>query len=94
MSVLEAAAEGVPIVATNAGGLVDLIIHQDTGLLVNPGSPSELAEAIKLLMDEPELSRQLANAARRKVVQQFSVEGMVEGNLRAYERVLENREKG
>ncbi len=94
VSVLEAAAEGVPIIATNAGGLVDLIVHQDTGLLVNPGSPAELAEAISLLMDAPELGRQLANAARRKVVQQFSVEGMVEGNLRVYERVLENRDKG
>lgn len=93
VSVLEAAAEGVPIIATNAGGLVDLIVHQDTGLLVNPGSPTELAEAIKLLKDEPELGRQLANAARRKVIQQFTVEGMVEGNLRAYERVLENGDR-
>lgn len=92
VSVLEAAAEGVPIIATNAGGLVDLIVHQDTGLLVNPGSPAEVAEAIKILMDEPELGKQLANAARRKVMQQFSVAGMVEGNLRAYEKVLEARE--
>jgi glycosyltransferase involved in cell wall biosynthesis len=88
VSVLEAAAEGVPIIATNAGGLVDLIIHGDTGLLVSPGAPDELVEAITLLRDNRELGRELANAARRKVTAEFTVEEMIEGTLRVYERVL------
>jgi glycosyltransferase involved in cell wall biosynthesis len=90
VSVLEAAAEGVPIIATNAGGLVDLIIHGDTGLLVSPGAPDELAEAIALLRDNRELGRQLANAARRKVTAEFTVESMIEGTFTVYEKVLGN----
>jgi glycosyltransferase involved in cell wall biosynthesis len=70
---------------------VDLIIHEQTGLLVNPGSPDELAEAIMLLKEDAELGRQLANAARRKVSQDFTVEEMIEGTIRAYENVLKRR---
>lgn len=88
VSVLEAAAEGVPIVATNAGGLADLVIHGQTGLLVDPGRPDQLAEAMATVRDHPELGRQLANGARRKVISDFSVERMIEGNLHVYEKVL------
>lgn len=93
VSVLEAAATGVPIISTNAGGLVDLIIHEQTGLLVNPGAPDEIAEAIMLLKNDRELGRQLANAARRKVSQDFTVEEMIEGTIRAYEHVLKRRRR-
>jgi glycosyltransferase involved in cell wall biosynthesis len=76
-AVLEYMAAGRPVVATAAGGTVQLIEDGVHGLLVPPGDPGRLADAIDRLLGDPDLSRRLASAARRRAVERFSREAMV-----------------
>lgn len=63
---VEAMRVGLPIVATQVGGIPDLITHGVNGLLVPSGNPRALAEAIGTLLDDPELARSLGEAGRRR----------------------------
>ena len=63
---LEAMASGRAVVASAVGGLVDVITHGETGLLVAPGDPAALAAAVSLLADDPSLRSRLGTAARRR----------------------------
>lgn len=69
---LEAMAHGAPLVATRAGGLVDLIDDGTTGLLCRPGTVVELAAAIGRLLDEPELAARLGAAAAVRARRDFT----------------------
>lgn len=71
---MEAMASGVPVVATRIAGVPELIEDDVTGLLVSPGDADELAAALRRLAEAPELARELARAARRKVEAEFDVE--------------------
>ncbi len=71
-SVLEAMLVGVPVIATTAGGVPEVVSHGETGLLVAPGLPVALAEAMKKLVRSAPLRRQLAADARRHVEEKFS----------------------
>jgi glycosyltransferase involved in cell wall biosynthesis len=59
MALLEAMAFGVPIVATRAGGIGDLVVHGSTGLLVEPGDVEALAGAIRALAEDSDLRRRM-----------------------------------
>jgi glycosyltransferase involved in cell wall biosynthesis len=82
MTVLEAMAAGVPVVATRVGSVPDLIENGRTGLLIDPGDPDALARAMGALIDAPERARTMADEAKRLVVDRYSVETMV-GNYAA-----------
>ena len=69
---IEAMAAGVPIVATDAPGIRDVIINGRTGLLVPIGSPDELAAAIQSLIDHPQQRRALAAEGLRDVQKRFT----------------------
>jgi glycosyltransferase involved in cell wall biosynthesis len=77
LSVLEAMAAGVPVVATRVGGLPELIDHGRTGLLVDPGRPEALAEGIVSLLSDPETAVEVGLAARDEARTRFSRERMV-----------------
>jgi glycosyltransferase involved in cell wall biosynthesis len=64
MSALEALAAGCAVVASQTGGLSDIIHHGRTGLLVPPGDPAALATAVNTLLADPGLARGLASAGR------------------------------
>ena len=85
---LQAAAAGVPAVASRAGGIPELIEHGLNGLLVAPGDVQGLADAIKALIGDPERRRQMGKAGRERVASRFSVDAMVAGNLAVYRKVL------
>jgi glycosyltransferase involved in cell wall biosynthesis len=72
MVVLEAMAQAKPVVATDVGGTAEAVVDGETGLLVPPGDPHALAEAIRRLIDDPELARRLGEAGRRRVEREFS----------------------
>jgi glycosyltransferase involved in cell wall biosynthesis len=72
MSVLEAMAAGVPIVATAVGGIPEAITHGREGFLVPPGDIGNLTLALLRLLDHPEIRKQMGNAARTRVERQFS----------------------
>ena len=68
---LEAMASGLPVVTTPIGGLPELISHGQDGFLVTPGDPAELAEKLKVLLQDPELRQSMGQAARRKITAKF-----------------------
>ena len=85
--VLEAAAGGVPMIATNVGGIPE-IYGPLTEHLVPPQDVGALAKAIAKALDEPEFIRALARDVRERVAASFSVENMVDGVLAAYATAL------
>ncbi|HZN97889.1 MAG TPA: glycosyltransferase family 4 protein, partial [Gemmatimonadales bacterium] len=62
----EALASGLPIVGSNVGGIPELVEHGVNGLLVTPGSPQTLAQAIRYLAEDPELREEMRIRNRAK----------------------------
>jgi glycosyltransferase involved in cell wall biosynthesis len=69
--VAEGMAAGRAVVASAAGGPLEMIEHGRNGLLVPPGNSAALAEAIEALLENPELRRQMGEAARRHAEEHF-----------------------
>ena len=84
---LLAMSAAVPVIASNIGGLPEVIRHGENGLLVE-NDKAAIAGAIRQLLDHPEQARQLGAAARRTILERFTVGRMVSGTLEAYRRVL------
>ncbi len=74
IALLTAMAHGLPIVTTDADGCKEAILHDDCGLLVQPGQPRQMAEAIGRLLNAPEKARALGETARARFIERFSVE--------------------
>jgi glycosyltransferase involved in cell wall biosynthesis len=87
-SILESMASGLPIVATPVGGTPELITHDRTGLLVPPGSPRDLGEAICALIEDRARATRLGQAARAYARDAFSISSMVQATEDAYREVL------
>jgi glycosyltransferase involved in cell wall biosynthesis len=85
--VMEAFAAGVPVIASDIPGTRELIRHMETGLLVTPGEPQQIAAALETLAAKPELARRLAHAARDRIEQDFSARRVAEDYTAEY-RVL------
>jgi glycosyltransferase involved in cell wall biosynthesis len=56
---LEAMAAGLPVIATNVGGIPDIITNNENGILIPPGSPEAIADAVKLVMENSSLREKL-----------------------------------
>ncbi len=68
----EAAAAGLPVIATAVGGLTDVVLHGETGYLIPPGSTIELTARLAALMEDSTLRRQMGQAARIRAESQFN----------------------
>lgn len=77
LSVLEAMAAGLPVVATDVGDVPRAVVHGTTGLVVPPRSPADLADALELLLTDPERSRRMGEAGRARVADEFSATVML-----------------
>lgn len=66
---LEANACGTPVIGGRSGGVTDAVVDGETGLLVEPGDPDELASAIIRLLADPKFARSLAEAGRQRVIE-------------------------
>ncbi len=71
VAIMEAMAMEIPVVATDAGGVPELIDHGRDGILVPPSNPTKLADAIESLARDPDAARRFAAAGRSKVETQF-----------------------
>src|SRR5262249_35816657 len=72
-SLMEAAACGVPVVATSVGGVPELVEDEVTGLLVAPGNVPALASALERLLMDQALRKRMGDAARQRAEEKFSV---------------------
>ena len=86
-SVLEAMSTGLPVVGTDVNGIADLVVPGETGLLVPPASPAELADALRRLVGDPKLRARLGRAARRRVEAEFPLERIVTRKQELYQTV-------
>jgi glycosyltransferase involved in cell wall biosynthesis len=88
VAALEAMALARPVVASRAGGLREAVDHERTGLLVPPGDPEALADALARLLGDPELRRRLGEAGPRWVAREFSLARMVDAYEGLYCQVV------
>lgn len=88
---LEAAASGRPLVATDVRGCREIVHPNVNGILVPPGDAAELASAIRSLLENPGLRRRYGEAGRRLAVEEFSEEVVVGATLAVYGRLLGSR---
>ena len=86
---VEAMAAGLPVIATAAGGLVEVVADGETGLLVPPRNPEALANAIRRLLTDESLRRRMGAAARARAFDHFAVKNMVELTIRVYGKALQ-----
>jgi glycosyltransferase involved in cell wall biosynthesis len=91
VSLLQAASAGVPIVASRAGGIPEAVHDGLNGVLVPPGDVEALGGAISRVLGDKDLARRMGEAGRERVAREFSVDGMVDGNLAVYRELLEER---
>lgn len=87
-TVLDAMAAGIPVVATAAGGIPEMVRDGETGLLSQVNDSKALAENIVRMWSEPALRVACAERARARVDADFSVDQMVDGNLAVYRELL------
>lgn len=88
VSLLQAAAAAVPVIASAAGGLPEAVADKKTGILIPPGDIPALTAAIIELLANPALRHQYGQAGRARVLAEFSVSAMVQGNLNVYRKIL------
>jgi hypothetical protein len=86
-AVLLAMSAGVPVVASDVGGLPEIVRHGENGLLVK-NDPEVIAAAVRNLVDHPALAERLGRAGRQTVAERFTVERMVRGTTGIYKQVL------
>jgi glycosyltransferase involved in cell wall biosynthesis len=91
VALLETAAAGVPMVASATGGIPDLVKHEETGLLVEPGNIDALATAIERMLTDADLRKACTSGAGELLAGKFTREQMVAGNLAVYREVLAER---
>jgi sugar transferase (PEP-CTERM/EpsH1 system associated) len=88
LTLLEAMAAGLPVVATDVGGNREVVETDWTGILVPPRSPRDLAVAIRTLIDDPGMARRMGQAGRRRVEQFFDIRRVVRQYEELYLRLL------
>jgi len=83
---LESSAMGVPVVASRIGGLVDTVVDGQTGLLVPPAAPEQLADAIITLLRDHDARCRMGEAGRRFVVEHYDWDKILDRWVETYER--------
>ena len=88
-SILDAMASRLPVVATKVGGIPEVVVNGETGLLVPPRSPAALAKAILKIYKDRGLGSRLGQRGYEVVHQKFSAEAMAAKVIREYERIAQ-----
>lgn len=88
LSIMEALAAGLPVVATAVGSVPGLVRDGETGLLVEPGDPAALADAMETMLLDASFRQRAAAAARIAAVSEFSLRRMVHEYARFYRGVF------
>lgn len=87
MSVVEAMSQSVPLIASRAGALPEIVVDGVTGLLVPPKSPQQLADAMETLATDPARRAAMGEAGQRRVGEAFAAAKMVDATAALYEEL-------
>ena len=88
ISLIEAMYMGLPCVATNVGGIPEVVENGSTGILVPPANSEALAKAIKELLDKPELAKKYGAAGKKRVLENFTADKYIEKLENLYDELL------
>jgi glycosyltransferase involved in cell wall biosynthesis len=91
LALLEAMSSGLPVIASDTGGIPEAVTHGFNGFLVPPGDSRRLASAVKELLEDPDAMRKMGQRGRERAEKAFTVEKMIERTRILYE-VLTGRE--
>jgi glycosyltransferase involved in cell wall biosynthesis len=84
---IEALLHNRPVIASESGGIPEIVLHEQTGLLVPSGDVAALAAAIRRMSDDPALASRLAEQGRRHVMERFSWDTITSTLVDVYTRV-------
>lgn len=85
---IEAMELGLPIVASNVGGIPDVVVDEESGILVPEKDPIALADAFKRLEADPTLIQKLLAGARKRINECFTWDGIIERQVEVYKKVI------
>ena len=88
--IIEAAACGIPTVASRIYGITDAVVDKETGLLFTAGDVSELKVSLSTLIENTSLRQQMGNAAQQRVLEVFQSHKITAGMMALYEQLLSN----
>jgi glycosyltransferase involved in cell wall biosynthesis len=88
LSVMEAMAAGRCCIASDVGGISELIQHEEEGLLFPKASPEAVSESLERVLYDRQLAQRLASKARKKALREFSIKDSVKKTIALYEEVL------
>jgi glycosyltransferase involved in cell wall biosynthesis len=90
-AVLEAMACGIPVVATDVGGVREVVEPGETGALVEPLKPEAIAAALEHILGDPAAQERFGACARRRAVERYGLEACARTHVHAYELALSRR---
>jgi len=82
--IMDATYCGLPVIGSRVGGIPEMIEHQVTGLLIEPGDDATLAVHMETYMNAPETAAAYQRACKDRLLEKFSLDAMVSGNLKVY----------
>ena len=86
---LEAMARRVPVIASHVGAIPEVIVHGESGILIEPRDVAALAQAMARLLDDRALRKYMGLLGAARLEERFSIERMVEGTIAVYQRILD-----
>jgi glycosyltransferase involved in cell wall biosynthesis len=91
VTIIEAMTAGIAVVATDVGGVAELVEEGVTGFLVPDAHPAAVADRILYLLDNPDLARRMGEEGKRRALRRFAKERLVRDMLQIYDFLLESR---
>jgi glycosyltransferase involved in cell wall biosynthesis len=91
MTIVEAFASALPVIASNLGSMAELIEDGTTGLLFEPGNADDLARKVQWAWEHPEEMRRMGEAARREYEQKYTPERNYQMLMDIYQQAIEHR---
>ena len=88
---IEAMACETPVIASNIGGLPEIIDHNSDGILVNVGSVEQIALSVKKLLSDCEMTRTIGQRGRKKVLAKFTWDKIAKRSLKYYNELLRGK---
>ena len=87
---IEAGAKAKPVIATTVGGIKEIIVSQETGLLVSPASPQELKKALVLLINDKALRTQYGEQGYQRIAINFSLSNMINHYIEIFKGIVKD----